>query len=107
MRKVTRNDNVAGLAAKAIADPAWRIIGLKIACRRQFCKGVAGSPERLGCLLRPQFATVPDDCRMGAASGGVRRGEIYFRPTDCRQRTLRIDLRANCFAVMYQIQMHV
>ena len=107
MREVTGNDNVAGLAAEAIADPAGRIIGLKIACRRQFSKRVAGSPERLGGLLRAQFTTVPDDGRVGAASGSFRRGEIHFRPTDCRQRTLRIDLRSNRIAVMYQIQMHV
>ena len=100
MRIVTGDEDVARLAAQAIANPLGRVFRLKIAGRRERCKGVAGPPECLGRLTGAKLAAVPHQRRMRAAGRGFGRQPDNILTAPFRQRAPRIDLGPNRVAVM-------
>src|SRR5260370_368791 len=100
MRIVTRNEDVARLFAQPIADPFGRVFGLKVPCRRERCEGVAGAPERLGCLASAKLAAVPHDGWMRAARRGFGGETNDVFTTLLRKRAARIDLGPNRITVM-------
>jgi len=61
MREMSREEDVASLAAKLIGDPLRRIVWLKMTCRRELRERVARAPKTFCGLLRPEFSAVPDD----------------------------------------------
>lgn len=73
MRIVTGDEDVARLAAQAITDPFGRILGLEVACRREWREGVAGTPECLGRLTGAKLAAVPHHGWMRAVRCGCGR----------------------------------
>ena len=106
MRKVTGEEEVARLAAQAIAHPRWWVVGLQIARRGEFRERVARAPEGLGRLPRPQLAAVPHDGRAHAARGGAGSQARHVLLSARRQRTPRVDVRADRVAVMNQEEPH-
>ena len=100
MRIVTSDQDVAGLAAKAIADPLGRVLGLKVARRRERCEGVAGAPVRLGRLTGAKLAAVPHHDGVRPPRRGFS-GKMSDAPASLLgKRTARIDLRPYRIAVM-------
>jgi len=60
MRKMSREEDVARLAAKLIGDPLRRIVWLKMTRGRELRERVARAPKAFSGLLRPEFPAVPD-----------------------------------------------
>src|SRR5262249_25592462 len=66
VREMTGDKCVPRLAAQPIPHPGGRVIRLQIPCGRTFSEWIAGAPERLSRLARPQLAAVPDHGRFRA-----------------------------------------
>ena len=97
---MTGQEDVARFSTKPVGDPFWRIIGLEVPRRRKLGQRVARTPERFGSLFRAQLATVPHNGRLHAPCSRFGCKTHYLRLPVRRQRTLRIDFRADGVAVM-------
>jgi hypothetical protein len=106
MRIVAGNQDVAGLAAQAIADPLRRVFGLKVARRLKRCEGVAGAPVRLGRLTGAKLAAVPDHRRVRPTRCGFRRKMNDVFTSLFRERATRVDVGADRVAVVNEIKDH-
>ena len=102
MRIVTGDQNVARLAAKPIANPLGRVLGLKVARRGEPSEGVARAPEGLGRLTGAQLAAVPHHLWMRTARRGFGRETHDMFTTLFRKRAPSIDLGSNRVAVMHE-----
>jgi hypothetical protein len=114
MREMTRNQDVPrlmfgspGFGPQLLSNPLGWIVWLQIPGGRELGERVARAPERLCGLLCPQLATVPDDVRPDASTGGHRSQLLDLGTPDCRQRAARIDVGADCVTVMNEREMHV
>jgi len=107
MEEVSGDENVARLAAQAIANPLGWVFGLKVARRRERCEGVAGAPECLSRLTGPKLAAVPHHSWTRAARRGFGRETNDVSTTLFRKRAPRIDLWSNRVAVVDEIKSHV
>ena len=67
MWKVAGDRDVSRFRAESITNPLRWIVRLHVARCSEFRQRIARTPERLGRLLRAQFAAVPDDERSRAA----------------------------------------
>ena len=99
---MARDQDVAGLAAQAIANPFGRVVRLQISGRAEIRQGVAGPPERLCRLTSAEFAAMPDNRRAGPQTRGGCRQPSHVLLADRRQRTTRIDLGTDRVAVVDQ-----
>ena len=70
------------------------------------CKRVTRPPERLSRLLRAELAAVPDDDRLDAACRSFGRQPLDRRAAVLRERTLRVDVRADRVTVMNEEKSH-
>lgn len=104
MRKMAGQQNVASLGAQTIPDPHRRIVGLQIPCRSEWRERVARTPQCFSGLPRAQFAAVPHDIRASATPRRFGRNLFDARPAGCGQRSSRIHVGSDCFAVMNQKQ---
>jgi len=100
------DQQIAGFTAKPIADPVRLILRLEITCGRELSERIARAPERFRRFLRAQLAAVPDDGRLDAAGGGLRRETLDGLASPRRQWPARIDLRADRVAMMNQDKSH-
>jgi len=92
MRKVTGDQDVSRFSTKSFANPFRRIVGLKIARRRQLSKRVARAPERLSRLLRTQLSTVPYHGGLRPTRGSERGNSVDCGTPGIRKRTPKIDV---------------
>jgi hypothetical protein len=100
MRIVAGNQNVARLAAQAIADPLGRVVGLKVARRFKGCEGVAGTPVRLGRLTGAKLAAVPHHRGVRPPRRGFSGKMSDVFTSLFRKRAASVDLGPNGVAVM-------
>lgn len=107
MRIVTGEQDVARLAAQAIADPLGRVVGLKIARRGKRREGVARAPERLGRLTRAKLAAVPYHSRTSTACRSFSRKANDVLASVFRKGAARIDVGVYRIAMVYQKKFHV
>ena len=68
---MTGDQDVARLAAEAVANPFGRIIRLEVARRRKIGESVTCTPECFGGLTGAKLAAVPDDRRTRASRRSV------------------------------------
>jgi hypothetical protein len=106
MRIVARNQQIPWLSAQAVADPLRRIIGLQVARRRKLRERIARTPKRFGGFLCAQFAAVPHDRRLHAASGRFGGKTLDGLASRWRQWTPRIHFWTDGIAVMNEHQPH-
>jgi hypothetical protein len=97
---VTGDQDVARLAAEAIANPLRRVVGLKVAHRRKRCEGIAGAPVRFSRLTGAKLAAVPHHRRVRAPRRGFGRKMNDALTPLFRKRAPRIDVRPDRIAVM-------
>ena len=72
------DQDVPRFTAYTIPDPLRRIIGLQIARRGKLREWIARPPERFGCLLRAELATVPHCGRSHPSRCSVRRQALCY-----------------------------
>lgn len=94
------------LLTQSIPHPGRRVSRLKISGCGERRQRVAGAPECFGRLSRTQLAAVPDHSRFDAAPGGQGRQPIHLRTADERQRSTRVDVRADGVAMVHKGQLH-
>ena len=106
MRIVAGDEDVARLTAEAIANPLGRVVGLKVARRRERCEGIAGAPECLGRLAGAKLAAVPHHgwTRTSRRGFGGETNDLFT--TVFRKRAARIDVGPYCVAMMNEIKNH-
>ena len=94
------DQEVAPFNAEPVADPRGLVVWLKVACRGTFGQRVTGAPERFGRLARAQLAAVPHHVRTRTESGGLvgKASDVLLAAN--RERTPRVDFRADRVAVM-------
>ena len=83
-----------------------RIVGLKIACRREIRERVARAPERFRGLPGAQLPAVPHDIGTHATPGGGGRQPLDGRAARFRERATRIDIGSDRVAVMDENEPH-
>jgi hypothetical protein len=106
MREMSRNQHIASLSSKPIADPHWGILRLQIAGCRELGKRVTGSPERFCRLSGPQLAAVPDHSWPSSARRGSSRGPLNRLLPAFRKGPTGIDVGTDGLTVMNEIQIH-
>ena len=106
MGHVADEHHVAGLASDVIAGPLGRVVRLEAVEGGELRERIAGAQKRLAGLAGAQLAAVVDRLRPTEAAGRFY-GETGDRlAAGRRQRALRIDVRSDGVAVVYEVEDH-
>ena len=106
MRRMAPKENPALLAGQRVVEPRWRIVRLKAADGLERRERIAGLPEDLRGLTRPQFPAVPHDRRYHAATDGRLRQASGLGASTLGQRPHRVEVWPDRLAVVDKIKCH-